>query len=173
MKEVERAAAREVKEIGRIAARDRRSWERAVARDLSFLRREIQEEKRVPIPSDTKKSVYERANGRCESCGRPLKMTGKGAQFHHTKKPTVKSRPSTIQFLCAFCHTSYGHEFYTVTKTDPLGTIKETRIKRKKVGKHKSPYWKEKPKTARLGIKKKTKKVVKKKSAQSKRLKRL
>jgi len=139
-----------IKEIEREATRDLRSVRRAVARDLSFLRREIQEEKRVPIPSDTKKSVYERANGRCESCGRPLKMTGKGAQFHHTKKPSVKSRPSTIQFLCATCHTSYGHEFYTVTKTDPLGTqFKETRIKRKKVGKHKSPYWKEKPKTTK------------------------
>jgi len=103
---------------------------------------EIGEEKRVPIPSDTKKAVYERAKKGCESCGMPLKMTDKGAQFHHTRKPTVKSRASTIQFLCATCHRKYGHEYYTVTKQDVLGPIKETRIKRKRVHRHKSPYWK-------------------------------
>jgi len=60
--------------------------ERAVARDLSFLRKEIQEERRVAIPSDTKKSVYERANGRCESCGKPMEIANKAAQFHHQRK---------------------------------------------------------------------------------------
>jgi len=110
---------------------------------------EIREEKRVLIPSDTKKTVYDRANKRCESCGIPLRIKDRGAQFHHTKKPTVKSKPATIQFLCATCHTKYGHEFYTVTKRDPLGRpIKEPRIRRKKVHKHPSyPHWKEKPKT--------------------------
>lgn len=121
----------------------------------SLLRGEIGEEKRVRIPSTTKKAVYERAEGRCESCGRPMKMTDKGVQFHHTRKPTVKSRPTTIQFLCATCHRQHGHDFNTITKKGTYGeTIKETKIKRKKVRKHKSPYWKEKPKT------RKTKKVT-------------
>ena len=110
---------------------------------------EVRGEKRVRLPSETKNKVYERAKGGCESCGMPLKMTGKGVQFHHTRKPTVKSRASTIQFLCATCHRKYGHEFYTVTKQDPFyGTTKETKIRRKKVRKHpSSPYWKKKPKT--------------------------
>lgn len=124
---------------------------------------EIQEEKRVRIPSGTKKAVYERANRSCESCGMHLKMTDKGAQFHHTKKPTVKSRPSTIQFLCATCHRKYGHEFYTVTKSDLLGTTKETRIKRKKVRRHKSPYWEKKPKSIKTKTgRKKTKRTTRK-----------
>ena len=109
------------------------------------------EERRVSIPSATKKAVYNRVKGRCESCGMPMKMTDKGAQFHHTRKPTVKSKPSTIQFLCATCHRRYGHEKYTVTKQNPygIGTVKETKIKRKKVHKHKSPYWKKKRKTTK------------------------
>jgi len=122
---------------------------------------EIREERRVPIPSSTRKAVYERANKRCESCGMSLKMTDKGVQFHHTRKPTAKSRPSTIQFLCATCHRKYGHEFYTVTKTDLLGTIKKTKIKRKKVRKHKSPYWKEKTKSRKRKTITKTRKVAK------------
>jgi len=110
---------------------------------------EVQGEKRVPLPSETKNKVYERANGRCESCGMPMKKTDKGVQFHHTRKPTVKSRASTIQFLCATCHRKYGHEFYTVTKRDHFhGTIKKTKIRRKRARKHpSSPYWKKKPKT--------------------------
>ncbi len=122
----------------------------------SLLRGEIGEEKRVSIPASTKNAVYERAKRRCESCGRPMKMTDKGVQFHHIRKPTVKSRPTTIQFLCATCHRKYGHDFRTITKKDPYGieTIKEMKVNRKKVRKHKSPYWKEKPKT------RKTKKVT-------------
>ena len=111
---------------------------------------EISEEKRVSIPSTTKKAVYERANRRCESCGLPLKMTDKRAQFHHRREPTVKSRPSTIQFLCANCHRNYGHEYHTVTKQG----IKERRIKRKRVGRHESPYWEIKPKTTTKKTKK-------------------
>jgi len=124
---------------------------------------EVQGEKRVRLPSETKNKVYERANGGCESCGMPMKMTDKGVQFHHTRKPTVKSRASTIQFLCATCHRKYGHEFYTVTKRDHFhGTTKETKIRRKKVRKHpSSPYWKEKPKTTKKKpAKRKTKKAT-------------
>lgn len=117
---------------------------------------EMSEEKRVPLPSKTKQAVYERANRRCESCGKPLAMTGKGAQFHHTRKPNVKSTPSTIQFLCATCHTQYGHEYHTVTKQTILGTIKERRIRRKRVHRHKSPYWEVKPKSTTKKAKRKT-----------------
>jgi len=108
------------------------------------------EERRVSILSATKKRVYERAKGRCESCGMPLKMTDRGAQFHHTRKPTVKSRSSTIQFLCATCHRRHGHKKRTVTKYDMLGRPnKVTKIVRLKVRKHKSPYWEQKPRKMR------------------------
>jgi hypothetical protein len=129
-----------------------------------------QEEKRVRIPSDTRNAVYKRAKGRCESCGMPMKLSDRGAQFHHTRKPTVKSKPSTIQFLCATCHRRYGHEKYTVTKPKPygLGTVKESKIKRKKVGKHTSPYRKTKTKTA----KKKTTKTKKRKTTRKRKTKR-
>lgn len=100
-----------------------------------------------------------------------MKITDKGAQFHHTRKPTVKPKPSAVQFLCASCHRKYGHENYTVTKQDPygFGTVKEPKIKRKKVRKHPSlPYWKEKPKTA----KKKTGKTKKQKTTRKRKAKR-
>jgi len=149
--------------VVRLVERDLRRIDRTVKRDLGkLLQQEIREEKRVPIPSKTKRAVYERAGRRCESCGYPLKMTDKGAQFHHLRKPTAKSRPSTIQFLCATCHRKHGHKFYTVTKQDLLGTIRERRIKRKKVRKHQSPYWKEKPKSAKKKPKtKRTQKITK------------
>lgn len=105
-----------------------------------FLRKFMGEERRVQIPMATKRKVYENANGRCESCGMPLKM--KDGEFHHTRKPTVKSRPSTIQFLCGTCHKKYGHERYTITKRIfGMPIEKEPRIKRKRVHRHKSPYW--------------------------------
>jgi len=151
-----------------LAERDLRKIERSIERDLSkLLQEEIREEKRVPIPPSTKKAVYKRANGRCESCGMPLEITDKGAQFHHMRKPTVKSKPSTIQFLCAYCHRKHGHEYYTVTKSDILGSKKETKIRRKRVHRHKSPHWKTKPKsiakkTERKAVSKKTKSKTKK-----------
>jgi len=120
---------------------------------------EIREEKRVPIPSDTKKAVYERAKRRCECCGRPLKMNQ--GEFHHRREPTVKSRPLTIQFLCGTCHKNYGHEYYTIPKRDiHPGPKKETRIKRKRVRKHpSSPYWKEKLRTRKSKKVTKTRKI--------------
>jgi len=131
-----------------------REIEREVARDLRLMKGAIwdKEERRVPIPMKTKREVYERANKRCESCGKPLKITDKDVQFHHTgkTKPSVKSRPTTIQLLCASCHTKYGHEFYTVTKRDLiLPPKKETRIRRMRVRRHKSPYWEKKPKSTK------------------------
>ncbi len=141
---------------------------------------EVRGEKRVRLPSETKNKVYERANGGCESCGMPMKMTDKGVQFHHTRKPTVKSRASIIQFLCATCHRKYGHEFYTVIKQDPFyGTTKETKIRRKKVRKHSSsPYWKKpktnkkKPTTRKTKKKTKPKRTTRKKKVTKARKKR-
>jgi len=76
-----------------------------------------EEERRVSIPMDTKREVYKRANKRCESCGIPLKMNQ--GEFHHRRKPIVKSRPSTIQFLCP-THHKLGHKWKTITKQDPI-----------------------------------------------------
>ena len=113
------------------------------------------EERRVSIPSTTKNRVYEGAKRRCESCGMPLKMADRGAQFHHLRKPTAKSRASTIQFLCATCHRRYGHRKKTTTKHDLLSRpYQVTKIDRLKVRKHKSPYWEQKPKKTALRKKK-------------------
>ncbi|WGM90375.1 MAG: hypothetical protein NUK63_04430 [Candidatus Bathyarchaeum tardum] len=97
------------------------------------------EEKRVAIPASTKKEVYSRAKGKCESCGTKMKMTGDGGDFHHTRKPSVKSRPSSIQFLCAVCHRRYGHAKRTKIVKNAFGTVieKKVTITRRKVGKHK------------------------------------
>jgi len=102
-----------------------------------------EEERRVSIPMKTKREVHKRANKRCECCGMPLKM--KQGEFHHLRKPTVKSRPPTIQFLCP-THHKLGHKRKTRTIRTGLGeTRKEPYIKRAKVRKHpSSPYWKTK-----------------------------
>ena len=110
-----------------------------------ILGEELRKEKRVPLPLKTKREVYERAGGRCESCGRPLKMNE--GEFHHLRKPSVKSTASTIQFLCPTCHRKYGHEWRTRTVHTILGTEKRRYIKRKKVRKHRSPYWEKRKKT--------------------------
>jgi len=100
------------------------------------------DEKRVRLLAETKKKVYERAKKRCQCCGRPLKINQ--GQFHHLHKPNLRSRPSTIQFLCPTCHNNYGHEWKTRTVSTLLGgTKKVTYMKRKRVRKHPaSPYWK-------------------------------
>ncbi len=104
---------------------------------------EIQKEKRVRLPMKIKREVYEKANKRCQSCGKPLKM--RQGEFHHLRKPTVKSRPSTIQFLCPTCHKAYGHEWKTRTVRTAFETGKVPYIIRKKVREHpSSPYWKQK-----------------------------
>lgn len=119
---------------------------------------ELQEEKRVSLPSKTKKEVYQRSDGKCESCGKPLKMN-KG-EFHHLRKPSVRSRPSTIQFLCPTCHRNYGHEWKTRTVHTIFGEEKKRYLVRKKVHKHKSPYWDKIKKTASRK-KKRTRKTTK------------
>ncbi len=122
---------------------------------------EVRGEKRVRLPSETKKKVYERAKKRCQSCGKPLKRNQ--GEFHHLRKPTVKSSPSTIQFLCPSCHKEYGHEWKTRTVRSIFETKKVPYIVRKKVRKHpSSPYWKEEPKaTKKKPTTRKTKKTSK------------
>jgi len=130
---------------------------------------EIRKEKRVLIPSDTKKAVYERANKRCECCGMPLKISQ--GEFHHLRKPTAKSRPSTIQFLCPTHHRmpKLAHEWKTRTVRTIAGTVKKTYVKGKRVRKHpSSPHWREKPKT----IKKKPTKRKTRKTTRTTRKKR-
>jgi len=105
------------------------------------------EEKRVRIPSDTRKAVYDRAKKRCECCGMPLRMSQ--GEFHHLKKPITKPRPSNLQFLCP-THHKLGHKWKTRTQRTMLETKKVPNIVRKKVRKHpSSPYWREKPKTTK------------------------
>lgn len=156
---------RDLRKINRSVERDFEKIDRSVERDLrKLLQQEISEEKRVSIPSATKKAVYERANGRCESCGKPMEITNKATQFHHLGKPTKKSKPSTIQFLCANCHREHGHEYRTVTKQDLLSTIKERKIKRNRVRRHKSQYWETKPKSTVKKTKRKTTRKTKSKT---------
>ncbi|MEM2960594.1 MAG: hypothetical protein QXU67_03205 [Candidatus Bathyarchaeia archaeon] len=137
----------EIEDLKAALERETKAFKRAVERDAKELKQtlkksvemdlkklvgtELREEKRVPIPIETKKMVYERAKGRCERCGRLLKMSDSGANFHHLRKPTTRPSPKYVQFLCAFCHKQYGHEFIS------------GRIRRKKVRKDSSsPYWK-------------------------------
>lgn len=103
---------------------------------------EIKKE-RVPLPTKTRREVYEKAHKRCQCCGRPLQISQ--GVFHHLREPTAKSRPSTIQFLCSTDHKSYGHKRKTITKTELFTgmTTKQTYLSRVKVRKHpSSPYWK-------------------------------
>ena len=101
---------------------------------------EIKKE-RVPLPIKTRREVYEKAHKRCQCCGRPLKINQ--GVFHHLRKPTVKSRPSTVQFLCSTDHKLYGHKWKTKTVHTMFETQKVPYIVRKRVRKHpSSPYWK-------------------------------
>jgi len=108
---------------------------------------EIQEEKRIRVPSGTKKAVYERAKKHCECCGMPLKMNQ--GEFHHLKKPTVKAKPKDLQFLCP-THHKLGHERKIKTVRTTFETRRIPSIVRKRVRKHpSSPYWKEKSKATK------------------------
>lgn len=132
---------------------------------------EIRKERRAPIPSDIKKAVYERANRRCECCGMPLKMSQ--GEFHHLRKPTVKPRPSNLQFLCP-THHNLGHkrEIRTVRST-MLETRREPYIVRKRVRKHpSSPYWREKTKRTARRKKRITRRKIKSTATKSRKKKR-
>ncbi|MCU0851457.1 MAG: hypothetical protein MUC80_09360, partial [Candidatus Thermoplasmatota archaeon] len=65
-----------------------------------------------PISPSVKVGVYERADGRCESCGEHL--TRVQGEFHHFAKPRVTPSVETVQFLCPSCHKSYGHAIKVV-----------------------------------------------------------
>ena len=131
---------------------------------------EIREEKRVPIPPDIKKAVYERAKRRCECCGMPLKINQ--GEFHHLRKPTAKARPKDLQFLCPTHHSpKLAHEWKTRTVHHPIwGTKKKTYVKGKRVRKRPSSrYWKEKPKTKKKPTRRKIKKRSSSRKAKTKR----
>lgn len=107
-----------------------------------------EEKERKPIPMKVKRQVYERAKGRCEKCGRPLKMNQ--GDFHHTRDPTVTPRASSVRFLCPTCHRIYGHKRVTRTRdSDTFWEEKETKTVRQEVVKIKKPARK-KPKTKRV-----------------------
>ena len=170
----------DLKKIDKAIKQDFKAIDRAIKMDVKkLIGAEIREEKRVPIPAKTKKAVYERAKGRCERCGRPLKMSDSGANFHHLRKPTTRPRPENVQFLCAFCHKQYGHEFKSRTiGYDPLTgkPKKKIIVIRKKVRKDPtSPYWKEKTKITKEKTKtrktQKTTKARKKKRTKRKHVK--
>ena len=108
-----------------------------------------EEEKRKPIPMRIKRRVYERAKGKCEKCGRPLKMNQ--GDYHHTRDPTVTPRASSVNFLCPTCHRIHGHKHTTRKRETLWGTEKVTKIKRQEVVKIKKPRSK-KPKTKRVAV---------------------
>ncbi len=108
-----------------------------------------EDEGRKPIPMKVKKTVYERAKGKCEKCGISLKMNE--GDFHHIRDPTVIPRPQSVRFLCPLCHRRYGHKRTTRTTETLLGTETEVRVVPQKVVKIKEPK-KKKPKTKRVAI---------------------
>jgi hypothetical protein len=66
------------------------------------------EETRVQLSTTTKMQLYENAGKRCERCGRQLQE--EQGEFHHIRKPTLRSQPKTIQFPGHKCHTKHGHK---------------------------------------------------------------
>ncbi len=138
MSEIEKLKAlkREIEAFKRAGERSARGLKRSLQKSVEMdfkklIGAELREEKRVPIPIETKRVVYERAKGRCERCGIPLEMPDPGANFHHLRKPTTRPSPKYVQFLCVLCHKRYGHDFIS------------GRIIRKKVRKDPSShYWK-------------------------------
>jgi 5-methylcytosine-specific restriction endonuclease McrA len=84
----------------------------------------------MPLPLRVKRIVYERAKGKCQRCGTPLKMNE--GDFHH-KGVATSERPSSIVFLCPNCHRKYGHEYRTVKHDTLFGLEKEVRVIHKRV----------------------------------------
>ena len=95
------------------------------------------EESRKRIPMKIKRTVYTRAQGQCEKCGRTLQM--KYGEFHHTRDPKVVPRAKTVEFLCPTCHRMYGHEWRTRKVETLFETEKEVKIRRKRVVARKKP----------------------------------
>ena len=104
------------------------------------------EERRTTILTSTRRKVYERANKRCECCGKPMRISQ--GQFHHLRKPSIRATEKTVQFLCASDHNEHGHKYLTARTNVKNSLIpaaeKKTTIKRLRVRKHpSSPYWRE------------------------------
>lgn len=108
-----------------------------------------EERTRKPISMKVKRRVFERAEGKCEKCGTPLKMNE--GDFHHTRDPTVTPRPTSVRFLCPLCHRRYGHKRVTRRRETLLGTEKDVKTKRQDVVKIKKPARK-KTQTKRVAI---------------------
>ncbi len=109
----------------------------------------FEEKKRKSIPMKTKREVYDRANKKCEKCGRPLKMIH--GDFHHTRDPTFTPRASSVRFLCPLCHRKYGHKRKTKKAEMLFGVEKKVKTIPQDVVKIKKPS-KKKPKTRRKVI---------------------
>ena len=130
-----------------------------------------------PISPSVKAEVYDRADGRCESCGEHL--TRVQGEFHHFAKPRVTPSVETVQFLCPSCHKAYGHAIKVVVHRGLLRKWKETTIVRVLVKKHpkrtrgtavKKPLVKKKKFVRKVSAKKApVKKPSKKRSAQKKK----
>lgn len=109
-----------------------------------------EEKERKSIPMKVKRQVYKRAKGKCEKCGRSLKMNQ--GDFHHTRDPTVIPRASTVRFLCPTCHRIYGHKRVTrIRDKDTFWEENEKKIVRQEVVKIKKPA-KKKPETRRVAV---------------------
>ena len=106
-----------------------------------------EEKSRKRLPMRRKHTVFKRAGGKNEKCGR--KLTMKEGDFHHTRDPTVVPRAESIRFLCPTCHRKYGHKRKTIKREGLFYTEKEARIVRKDVVKVKKPA---KKKTKRVAI---------------------
>ncbi len=135
-------------------------------------------ESKKPISPYVKAEVYDRANGRCESCGERLTKTQ--GDFHHFAKPRIVPSAETVQFLCPSCHKTYGHAIKVVVHRGLLRKWKETTVVRLHVKKHpkrtrsipvKKPSVKKKAAQKKSPAKKTTvqKKPSKKKSVQKKK----
>lgn len=114
-------------------------------RNTSYIRLAFdREEARIRLSTATRMQVYENVDGRCERCGRQLRE--EQGEFHHTRKPSLRSQPKTIQFLCHKCHTKYGHKRKVVVLKPTLPWQKPKRvvhIKRIRVSMLRSfPQWK-------------------------------
>ncbi len=58
-----------------------------------------EKKERIPVPVDTKKSVYERANYKCQSCGVTVNL-----HIHHIDKDPSNNSLSNLVLLCPTDH---------------------------------------------------------------------
>jgi hypothetical protein len=91
-------------------------------------------EGKKPISPSVRAEVYDRADGRCESCRERLSKTQ--GEFHHFAQPRITPSAETVQFLCSSCHKTYGHAIKVVVHRGLLRKWKETTVVRLQVKKH-------------------------------------